>query len=59
MLYGIFRAAAHGKRMAFDGINYKNLTRSYAILRDLTRISRASPRTSPRDIRVTSAYIPA
>ena len=33
-----FRAAAHGKRMAFDGINYKNLTRSYAISRDLTQI---------------------
>ena len=38
MLRGIFRAAAHGKRMAFDGINYKNLTRSYAISRDLTQI---------------------
>jgi hypothetical protein len=51
MLCGIFRAAAHEKRITFDGINKK----SYAILRDLTQI----PAYIPRDIRVTSAYIPA
>ena len=34
----ISRAAARGKRMTFDGINNKNLTRFYAILRDLTQI---------------------
>ena len=51
MLCGIFRAVAHGKRMTFDGINYKNLTRSYTILRDLTR--------SHADLTRISAYIPA
>ena len=57
MLCGIFRAAAHGKRMAFDGINYKNLTRSYAILRDLTQIPAYIPAYIPREseIRVKSA----
>ena len=44
MLCGIFRAAAHEKRMTFDGINKK-------ILRDLTQI----PAYIPRDIRVKSA----